>query len=130
MSQYVPKECLWTEFGGDLDFEYDHSVYWPAFNKLAGEKRAARQQRWEAGGKHIGEKEDYLNGHMTHGIAPPPAPIEANVDVEAASTTDDEVKEATEGVANVKIDSEAKEEQMAIAPEDATKKETEEVAKA
>ena len=59
MTQYVPKEQLWNEFGGgELPFEYDHSVYWPALHKLCDEKRAEKMQRWEAGGKQIGETED------------------------------------------------------------------------
>lgn len=63
MRQYVPKEQLASEFSdGDLDFEYDHSVYWPALIKMCDEKRAEKQKRWEAGGKLIGEHEDYLTG--------------------------------------------------------------------
>lgn len=31
--QHVPPQQLWKEFSGDLDFEYDHDVYWPAFNQ-------------------------------------------------------------------------------------------------
>ncbi|KAK0719633.1 hypothetical protein B0H67DRAFT_484476 [Lasiosphaeris hirsuta] len=63
MTQYVPSEQLWTTFKGNLEFEYDHSVYWPALMKLCTERREARKQRWIAGGKHIGESEDYLSGH-------------------------------------------------------------------
>ncbi|KAI1076317.1 CRAL/TRIO domain-containing protein [Whalleya microplaca] len=72
MTQFVPKEQLWTEFkGGELQFEYDHDVYWPALQKLCGEKRAEWVRRWEAGGKQIGEKEGYLKGHDQQGVAPP-----------------------------------------------------------
>lgn len=69
MRQYVPAEQLWTTFKGDLDFEYDHSVYWPALIKLCSERHAARKARWGAGGKHIGESEDYLSGHTPYGVA-------------------------------------------------------------
>jgi hypothetical protein len=63
MTQYVPAEQLWTEFaGGQLNFEYDHSVYWPALMKLCTERREEQMRRWEAGGKLIGEHEDYLKG--------------------------------------------------------------------
>lgn len=72
MSQYVPKEQLWTEFNGSLEFDYDHSVYWPALVKMCDEKREARLQRWIAGGKQIGELEDYLAGHIEKGVSPPP----------------------------------------------------------
>ncbi|OAA59001.1 cral trio domain containing protein [Niveomyces insectorum RCEF 264] len=69
MNQYVPSEQLWTEFRGQLDFEYDHDVYWPALTRLAAEQRAARKARWIAGGKQIGELEDYLAGALEHGVA-------------------------------------------------------------
>ncbi|KAI0471119.1 CRAL/TRIO domain-containing protein [Xylariaceae sp. FL0804] len=72
MAQYVPKEQLWTEFkGGQLEFEYDHSTYWPALQKLCAERHAESKRRWEAGGKQIGESEDYLKGGAPQGIAPP-----------------------------------------------------------
>ncbi|KAI0123071.1 CRAL-TRIO domain-containing protein [Xylariales sp. AK1849] len=100
MSQYVPKEQLWTEFMGDLQFEYDHSVYWPALIKLCEERRAERKQRWEAGGKHIGESEDYLTGLDPQGVAPPAAAQlpEAKVDdlaekLEFAKVTEDKSAE-------------------------------------
>ena len=69
MSQYVPKEQLWTTFKGDLDFDYDHSVYWPSMNKMAAERREKRTERWIAGGKHIGESEDYLNAKTATGVS-------------------------------------------------------------
>ncbi|KAI1092340.1 CRAL/TRIO domain-containing protein [Rostrohypoxylon terebratum] len=73
MTQFVPKEQLWSEFpGGELQFEYNHDVYWPALQKLCAEKRAEKVRRWEAGGKQIGEKEDYLKGHDAQGVSPPP----------------------------------------------------------
>ncbi|KAI1391251.1 CRAL/TRIO domain-containing protein [Hypoxylon trugodes] len=73
MTQYVPKEQLWSEFaGGELQFDYDHDVYWPVLIKLCAEKRAKQKQRWEAGGKQIGEREDYLKGHDAQGISPSP----------------------------------------------------------
>ncbi|CAJ2508044.1 Uu.00g092300.m01.CDS01 [Anthostomella pinea] len=76
MAQYVPKEQLWSEFtGGELQFDYDHSVYWPALQKLCAERRAEWTQRWEAGGKQVGETEDYLKGLVPEGLSPStPAP--------------------------------------------------------
>jgi len=64
MTQYVPAEHLWSEYQsqGKQDFEYDHAVYWPALNKLCDERREAREKRWEAAGKVVGESEDYLAG--------------------------------------------------------------------
>jgi hypothetical protein len=91
MRQYVPAEQLWTTFKGDLDFEYDHSVYWPAMIKLATERREGRKERWEAGGKHIGESEDYLSGHAPTGVA-------------ASAPADKAVEAVTEAVAEVKLE--------------------------
>ncbi|KAF6822820.1 cral trio domain-containing protein [Colletotrichum plurivorum] len=69
MRQYVPEEQLWTEFSdGKLEFEYDHAVYWPALNAACKEKRDARTARWVAGGKLVGELEDYLGGAVEKGI--------------------------------------------------------------
>ena len=62
MKECVPAKQLCKTFGGDLDFEYDHSVYWPAFNKLAEERRKSQFDRWVKGGKMIGELELYLRG--------------------------------------------------------------------
>lgn len=70
MSQYVPAEHLWTEFSGVLEFDYDHATYWPALQKMCEERRAERERRWIAGGKQIGELEDYLTGHVAQGVAP------------------------------------------------------------
>ncbi|KAI1432658.1 CRAL-TRIO domain-containing protein [Xylaria sp. CBS 124048] len=70
MTQYVvPEQLVKDVKGGELPFEYNHSVYWPALQKLSDERRTARLQRWEAGGKQIGELEDYLNGHIQNGVA-------------------------------------------------------------
>ena len=63
MKQYVPPSQLWSaDWGGDMDFEYDHSVYWPALNDLCRQRREERMRRWEVGGKEIGESEEYLRG--------------------------------------------------------------------
>lgn len=72
MAQYVPAEQMWAEFSsGKLEFEYDHSVYWPALTKLCAERREVRQQRWVAGGQQLGESEDYLAGTTEAGVAGP-----------------------------------------------------------
>jgi hypothetical protein len=63
MKQYVPPEQLWSaDWGGDMDFDYDHDTYWPALNELCKKRREERRRRWEAGGKIVGESEDYLVG--------------------------------------------------------------------
>jgi hypothetical protein len=62
MRQHVPPEQLWTEFLGDLEFTYEHEVYWPALEKLCAEKHAEQKERWVKAGKHYGESELYLKG--------------------------------------------------------------------
>lgn len=62
MKKWVPTEQLWNAQGGELNFEYDHKVYWAALQKETDARRAAYRERWEAGGKRIGEFEDYLRG--------------------------------------------------------------------
>ena len=62
MRKVVPPEQLIKDYGGDVEFEYKHGVYWPALNKLADERRKEIRQRWEGAGKKIGESEMYLKG--------------------------------------------------------------------
>ncbi|KAL1863378.1 Phosphatidylinositol transfer protein (PITP) [Paecilomyces lecythidis] len=59
---HVPPTQLLNSVGGDVKFEYDHSVYWPALTKLAELRQTAYRERWITGGKLIGEHEDYLKG--------------------------------------------------------------------
>ena len=54
---YVPSEQLYELFGGDLKFEYDHEVFWPAYLKLASERREKYFARWKAAGGGIGQSE-------------------------------------------------------------------------
>ena len=62
MRLHVPPEQLRKSHGGDLEFEYDHSIYWPAFVKLAEARRDEMRERWERAGKRVGEFEAYLKG--------------------------------------------------------------------
>ncbi|KAH8806386.1 putative CRAL-TRIO domain-containing protein C23B6.04c [Hyaloscypha sp. PMI_1271] len=62
MRQHVPPQQLWDQFHGDMEFEYDHSVYWPALLKFAEERYSERRERWVKAGKHYGESESYLRG--------------------------------------------------------------------
>ena len=62
MRKVVPPEQLMQVYGGDVEFEYNHGLYWPSLNTLAEERRKELMQRWEAAGKKIGESEKYLKG--------------------------------------------------------------------
>lgn len=60
--EFVPSEQLWDINGGDLNFEYDHDVYWPALDAECNRRRVAYKQRWVVAGSRIGEYEEYLRG--------------------------------------------------------------------
>lgn len=60
LRQHVPSGHLIKSVGGDVEFRYDHSVYWPTMNKLAEQRRNNYRQRWIQGGKRFGELEHYL----------------------------------------------------------------------
>ncbi|KAF1957909.1 CRAL/TRIO domain-containing protein [Byssothecium circinans] len=62
LTSHVPSSQLMKNSGGEVDFAYDHSIYWPALDALAKERRAARTARWEKAGKLVGESEIYLWG--------------------------------------------------------------------
>ena len=62
LRKYVPPQQLQKANGGDLNFEYDHKLYWPALNAECDRRRAAYKQRWIDAGKKIGEYEEYLRG--------------------------------------------------------------------
>ncbi|MCJ1275057.1 hypothetical protein MMC21_002857 [Puttea exsequens] len=62
LRQVVPPEQLLKKFGGDVEFEYYHEVYWPAVNGLAEQRKKEKVERWERAGKRVGESEFYLRG--------------------------------------------------------------------
>lgn len=91
---YVPPSQLWSAMGGDVDFQYEHSIYWPALIALAAERREAYRERWVAGGERVGELEAYLKGgdqkSLSETEGPPssdqaPASLAANGDALARS---------------------------------------------
>lgn len=59
---HIPAAQLMKAAGGEVDFKYDHSIYWPALAKLAAERRQERTARWEKAEKLLGESEIYLWG--------------------------------------------------------------------
>ncbi|KAH6724135.1 putative CRAL-TRIO domain-containing protein C23B6.04c [Leptodontidium sp. MPI-SDFR-AT-0119] len=72
MRQHVPPQQLWNEFHGDLEFEYDHEVYWPTLMKLCEEKHKEQHERWVKGGKHYGESENYIKGGSAPSVGSKP----------------------------------------------------------
>lgn len=55
--EYIPKEQLEAMYGGDVDFEYDHEMYWPALARIAAERRADYMTQFKLLGKKIGLSE-------------------------------------------------------------------------
>jgi CRAL/TRIO domain len=62
MTNYIPSEQLLKPFGGDVEFEYKHDIYWPALDELCTTRRNDYFARWVKAGKQIGEHEAYLRG--------------------------------------------------------------------
>jgi hypothetical protein len=62
LTDHVPATQLMAASGGKVDFKYDHSIYWPALENLTEIRRQQRRERWQKGGKLIGESEIYLWG--------------------------------------------------------------------
>lgn len=96
MRQHVPPQQLWNEFHGDLEFDYDHAIYWPALLKLCAEKQAEHLERWVKGGKQYGENEAYIKG----GDAPSIGESQAKGHHEAAAVLKSEDNKETGESAN------------------------------
>lgn len=69
LRKHVPPPQLLATFGGEVDFKYEHGVYWPALEKLAKERKAEQLERWLKGGSRIGELEAYLRGGDERSLA-------------------------------------------------------------
>lgn len=81
LRKHVPPEQLWSKMGGDVEFEYDHSIYWPAMINLAAERKEAYRERWIRRGKRIGENEEYLKGGLeVNGV------VETDMTIEQVNT--------------------------------------------
>ncbi|CAN9474653.1 unnamed protein product [Alternaria alternata] len=109
LPNHVPASQLMKVSGGEVDFKYDHSVYWPALEKLTNERRQQRKERWEKAGKIIGESEIYLWGgdepSLASGTATDTA-VEATqppTTVEGAGTAPNGGAELVEGVEKLDI---------------------------
>lgn len=105
LTKFVPKEQLWADVGGAVEFEYDHDAYWPALNDLCKERADERRARWEAAGKNYGESELYLKGGDVPSLgqkAEPAAVVEAEAPV--APEADIEAKTAVAPEADIKTE--------------------------
>lgn len=68
---HVPPQQLWTDYAGDVDFEYDHATYWPALLQLCEERHKGSRARWEEAGKNFGESENYMKGGKERSVGGP-----------------------------------------------------------
>lgn len=78
LRQHVPSGHLMKSVGGDVEFRYDHPVYWPSLNQLADKRRNEYRQRWIQGGKRIGEFEHYLKTGTSPSLSQSEAPNGVN----------------------------------------------------
>lgn len=92
---HVPASQLLKASGGDVDFVYDHEVYWPALDQLASQRRKEQRERWEKAGNLIGESELYLKGGEEDSVGTKEKKeVEAVADAVAkVQVKDDETKE-------------------------------------
>ncbi|KAL6709139.1 Phosphatidylinositol transfer protein (PITP) [Coniothyrium glycines] len=95
LPNHVPKSQLMSVSGGDIDFKYDHSVYWPELERITTERRQQRKARWEKAGKIIGESEVYLWGGEENSIgsAGTTRPVPTTHVIATEPTTDTALKD-------------------------------------
>ena len=51
------KDLCWKEFGGDIEFVYEHEKYWPALIELVEERKKKKLEKWKKLGGTVGLKE-------------------------------------------------------------------------
>lgn len=86
---YVPKEQLDKDFGGEVDFEYDHAKYWPALAEMARSRRKIYKQNFLLLGSKVGLSESDLRNENLK-VA---EPKEAAVIEHSESATLNEIEE-------------------------------------
>lgn len=78
-------DSVWQEFGGDIEFKYDHQTYWPALIEMANGRRKQQMNRWRELGAKVGFKEwDVKKGETVSDMK-----HAETVDVAAATATVD-----------------------------------------
>ena len=76
LTKHIPAEQLEKRFGGNVDWEYDHAVYWTNLHELSGKRKDEYTARWVSRGKKIGDSEFELKG----GVVETPAVAEAKAE--------------------------------------------------
>lgn len=70
--EYVPTTQLDKDFGGRVNFEYDHDKYWNEMIVIAEEKKRKYVKRFETFGSHVGLSEVDLRGEHEKLVHPLP----------------------------------------------------------
>lgn len=71
-AEYVPTAQLDKDFGGRVNFEYDHSKYWDEMIRIAEEKKKKYVMRFEEFGSVVGLSEVDLRGDLEDLVYPVP----------------------------------------------------------
>jgi hypothetical protein len=96
LREYVPPEQLYELFGGDCIFEYDHKTFWPAYLKLAKERRDKFITKFRALGGEIGLSELEIRAAdevVAEAVTPASQPQETVVAAKTEEKSADAVKE-------------------------------------
>lgn len=91
---YVPTDQLDKDFGGNVNFEYDHTKYWNEMIKIADEKNKNYQENFERLGSKIGLSEVDLRNPSTESIDSESTTVGEN---------DKNIIEVTQGLSNVSV---------------------------
>lgn len=71
MPDYVPKEQLDKDYGGEVDFVYDHKIYWPDFVDFSLTKRRMYLEVFHKKGGTIGLSENEIRQEVINMLTPP-----------------------------------------------------------
>ncbi|THH00212.1 hypothetical protein EW026_g2285 [Hermanssonia centrifuga] len=55
-------DSVWKEFGGNIEFKYEHSTYWPQFMEMTTARRKVQMEKWHSLGGKVGLKEWDIKG--------------------------------------------------------------------
>ncbi|KAI0077866.1 CRAL/TRIO domain-containing protein [Panus rudis PR-1116 ss-1] len=83
---------VWKEFGGEIDFVYDHDKYWNALVKMCEERKKTYLERWRKLGGKIGIKEWDVRGGDDSAASETPAEKGEKKEEKVVSSADNDAK--------------------------------------
>jgi hypothetical protein len=95
------KDQATVDWGGEIDFQWDHTKYWPELISLCNDLRAKQKERWKALGGKVGLSEWDIKGG---GSLKPQANNANTVAAEAIPIVDTSKQESSEAVPEMKVD--------------------------